>query len=175
MKVLFQTYTFNSTSKTITFNSTDIITLSNVLIITNVTDNIIIYNFANPLMGGTLLNNVLTLVYDTSSMSNTDELQIFLDLYGSPATEQTANLLLTLSENIDSSVFLLKRIAKIVEPISVQDINQRQRVTIDAISGGITLSNVTNLQALGGVDYRFQMIDQARNTYSNSIRNNITF
>lgn len=183
MKVLYQTYTFNALSKTITFNSNDIIDLTNVLIITNVTTNTIIYNFANPLMGGTILNNVLTLTYNTTTMSNTDKLQIYLDLFGTNATENTAQLLLTLSENIDSSVELLKRIAKIVEPISVQDAQQRQKVVVEGISSGTittvgtvtTVSTVTNTQSMGGVDYRYQIIDQARSTYSNSIRNNITF
>ena len=56
------------------------------LIITNVTDNVIIYNFASPGLGGTTSYNAsidhttLTLDYDTSSMSSDDSLQIFLDV-----------------------------------------------------------------------------------------------
>ena len=90
MKVLFTDYAFNATAKTITFNTTEAVSLSRVLIITNVNTNVIIYNFANPLQGGTILNNVLTLDFDTSSMSSSDPLQIFLDLYGTPSTETTS-------------------------------------------------------------------------------------
>ena len=77
-------------------------------------------------------------------------------------------------------IIVTKRIAKIVEPISVQDAQQRQKVVVEGISSGTittvtTVSTVSNTQSMGGVDYRYQIIDQARSTYSNSIRNNITF
>ena len=56
-----------------------------IQLITNVTDNIIIYNFASSGTGGTSAydaatgETTLTLDYDTSSMSADDELQIFVD------------------------------------------------------------------------------------------------
>lgn len=55
------------------------ITLDQILLITNVTDNVIIYNFADPTKGGTLTGNILSLSFDTTSMSNSDRLQIFVD------------------------------------------------------------------------------------------------
>ena len=55
------------------------ITLDQILLVTNVTDNVIIYNFADPTKGGNLTGNILSLSADTSSMSNTDRLQIFVD------------------------------------------------------------------------------------------------
>jgi len=55
------------------------ITLDQILLITNVTSNTIIYNFADPTKGGTLTGNILALSADTSAMSNTDRLQIFVD------------------------------------------------------------------------------------------------
>ena len=54
-------------------------------LITNVTDGVIIYNFADPTRGGSvtyesLLNETtLTLDFDTSSMDASDSIQIFLD------------------------------------------------------------------------------------------------
>jgi hypothetical protein len=177
-KIRIINYSFNKASKQIVFLDYTSISLDGLLLVTNVTDNTIIYNFADPIRGGTVSGNVLTLSYDTSGMSDTDSLQIFYDDPAiSPATETTAELLVALSEDIESSVFLLKRIAKILEPISTQDVQQRQRVIIDnIITGSIaTVSTVYNMQSLGGVDYRWMMIDQARNTYANGIRNNITF
>lgn len=56
-----------------------------ILLATNVTDNIIIYNFAQPGLGGACVYSafsevtVLTLEADTSSMSSADNIQIFLD------------------------------------------------------------------------------------------------
>jgi hypothetical protein len=55
------------------------ITLDQILLITNVTSNTIIYNFADPTKGGSLAGNILALSADTSAMSNTDRLQIFVD------------------------------------------------------------------------------------------------
>jgi len=160
MKVLFQDYTFNAATKQITFNTTDIVSLNQVLVITNVTDNVIIYNFADPAKGGVIANNVLTLTYDTTTMSNTDSLQIFLDLYGTPST--------------DDSVVLLRRLIQLLTPIATQDSQQRQRVSIDVISSG-TITTVQNVASYAGVDARFPIIDQARNTFANGIRQNLTY
>jgi hypothetical protein len=160
MKVLFQDYTFNAATKQITFNTTDIVSLNQVLVITNVTDNVIIYNFADPAKGGVITNNVLTLTFDTTAMSDTDSLQIFLDLYGTPST--------------DDSVVLLRRLIQLLTPIGVQDVQQRQRVVVEnSISGNI--QNVVNLNSYQNVDSRFPIIDQARNTFANGIRQNLTY
>lgn len=81
------TYSFDASAKTITFNSssTDDVSLANLLLITNVTDNEIIYNFGCAGFGATVNLNVVTLEYDTTSMSDSDELQIVI------YTEQTPN------------------------------------------------------------------------------------
>lgn len=80
MKQLVENYSFNKTSKTVTFSDFSTIDLDRILLVTNVTRNIIIYNFADPATGGTVATNVLTLTYDTSAMSNTDKLQIFYEV-----------------------------------------------------------------------------------------------
>jgi len=159
MKVLFQDYTFNAATKQITFNTTDVVSLNQVLVITNVTDNVIIYNFADAAKGGTIANNVLTLTFDTTTMSNTDSLQIFLDLYGTPST--------------DDSVVLLRRLIQLLAPIGVQDAQQRQRVVVE--SGNIAVTTINSLSAYANVDARFPIIDQARNTFANGIRQNLTY
>lgn len=59
--------------------------LNQILLITNTTDNVIIYNFADPNLGGSISYNsttnitTLTLKLNTSSMSSSDSLQIFYD------------------------------------------------------------------------------------------------
>lgn len=168
MKVLFEDYTFNAVSKQITFNTTDVITLEQMLIVTNVTTNKIIYNFADPALGGTISNNVLTLTFDTTSMSDPDKLQIFLDNTFLPASEE--------------SIQYLKKIVQILTPLATQDTQQRQRVTVEGAtitSGTITtvstVSTVSNLALYGGIDPRFQFIDAARLTYAQGIRNNLQF
>jgi hypothetical protein len=125
MKILFEDYTFNASAKQIRFNTTSVIGLEQLLIITNVTDNIIIYNFADPSAGGTISNNVLTLDYNTVSMSNTDSLQIFIDSLLSPASDETLQYL-------SDQTVLLRRMVKLLEPSSVQGASGRQQVDINA-------------------------------------------
>lgn len=78
--VLITEYTFDASAKTITFDSFAEIDIKRILTITNVTDNIVIYNFATDTTGGSVLTNVLTLEYDTTSMSDGDDLQIYYDM-----------------------------------------------------------------------------------------------
>ena len=73
-------YTFAKATDTITFSGLGTVELEDILLITNVTDNIIIYNFASSTLGGTLTANVLTLTYDCDAMADADELQIFIDV-----------------------------------------------------------------------------------------------
>jgi hypothetical protein len=78
-KKLIQNYTFSAASKQITFSDYTTIALASVLVITNVTRNIIVYNFADPLFGGTVATNVLTLTLNVTGHSDTDKLQIWYD------------------------------------------------------------------------------------------------
>ena len=162
MKIKLDNYTFNPAAKTVTFTDYASLDLSDVILITNVTDGTIIFNFASPNLVGSVVANVLTLNYDTTSMSSTDKLAIYLDDAYTPSS--------------DEALVLLRRMVKLMEPLAVQDSAQRQRVTIDAMSGVTlpTVTTVSNLAGLGGVDPRFQFIDQARNAYANGIRANIT-
>ena len=161
MKILFEDYSFNAATQQITFNTDSIISLEQLLVITNVTDNVIVYNFADPTKGGTISNNVLTLTFNTTAMSSSDKLQIFLDNTLTPASEE--------------SVQYLKKIIQLLTPISVQDGAQRQRVTIDAVVPAISVGTMSNVIAFGGVDVRFQFTDAARLTYAEGIRKNLQF
>jgi hypothetical protein len=76
-KKLVTSYTFSASAKTIV--SSDFTSLEKIQLITNVTDNIIIYNFAASAKGGSLSGTTLTLTYDTTTMDDTDKLQIFVD------------------------------------------------------------------------------------------------
>lgn len=79
MKVLVTNYTFDASARTVTFSDYDALVLERVLLITNVTDGVIIYQFNAPAKGGTVATSVLTLEYDTTSMSDTDDLQIWYE------------------------------------------------------------------------------------------------
>lgn len=117
-------YTFDPTAKTVTFsNLAQSLTLANILLITNTTANTIIYNFADPTTGAiSFNNNVLTLDYNTASMNASDVLQIYVDV-----------------ESYEESLqALLRRMNKLLESNAVVDLQQRQRLTIDAIRSSAT-------------------------------------
>jgi hypothetical protein len=123
------TYAFNPTAKTVTFSGlSQQITLANILLITNVTANTIIYNFASSSTGAvSFANNVLTLDYDTTSMSATDVLQIYLDLAGEESLHD-----------------LLRRMNKLLESNAVVDSRLRQKVVIEAIGTNLAAPTEVN-------------------------------
>lgn len=87
----------------------------------------------------------------------------------------------------DDTVILLRRIVKLLESNAVVDAANRQRITIDSIgpatavtntipvSGTVTVSSITSVGQLAGVDSRFQIIDWARQAYNSGIRSNLVF
>jgi hypothetical protein len=97
----------------------------------------------------------------------------------------------------EESIILLRRIVKLLEPSATQDSGQRQKVTIDSVttsafgSMGVNTAVLGNSVTIGAptfpatiapiyiweapVEQRWRVIDAARNTYSNSIRNKLTF
>lgn len=117
-------YTFDPTAKTVTFsNLAQSLTLANILLITNTTANTIIYNFADPTSGAVSFNNnVLTLDYNTTTMNASDFLQIYVDVESYEESLQT----------------LLRRMNKLLESNAVVDLQQRQRLTIDALRNSAT-------------------------------------
>jgi hypothetical protein len=150
-------YTFNPGAKTVTFsNLQQALTLANILLITNTTANTIIYNFADPTTGAiSFNNNILTLDYDTSSMNSSDILQIYVDV-----------------ESYEESLHtLLRRMNKILESNSVVDLQQRQRITIDALRTSATAT--TDLT--GTIPVSGTVTASASGTYTvnNSITNQL--
>lgn len=80
MKQIITNYTFDAGARTITFNDYTSINLERLTLITNLTDGVIIYQFNNAAKGGTVAGNVLTLAHDTTTMADTDDLQIFYEV-----------------------------------------------------------------------------------------------
>lgn len=88
MKTLVSPYTFNAAAKTIGLPQA--YALEQLLLITNVTTGTIIFNFSDPALGGSISGTTLTLDYDTTGMSSTDKLQIFVDTPIATATDNPA-------------------------------------------------------------------------------------
>ena len=72
-------YRFDALNKQITFFDVSF-SLEQILTITNTTDGILVYVFADSTLTGSLDNNVLTLQYNTNTMSDDDHLQIYIDI-----------------------------------------------------------------------------------------------
>jgi hypothetical protein len=128
-----------------------------------------------------LAGSTLTLNVDTSTHNANDALQVIY--------EDATSLAPTVAPQTDDLVRMLSRLVKILECNAVVDQQQRQRVTLDAMTGGLTLaalttvttvttvstvSAVTNQVAMAGMD-REQYINIAKNTYANAIRPQLTF
>jgi len=165
MKTLITNYTFNKVAKQITFSGLTAIELERVFLITDVTNNIIIYNFADVAKGGSVSGNVLILDFNTNtvSYSNSDDLQIFYDLEEKEQENQEV---------------LLRRIVKLLESNAVVDYANRQRIKLDAL-GGVEVTTtvpisgniggtvaVSGITAIGGNDPRYQFIYEARTSYA---------
>jgi len=135
----YGSYSFNAASSQVTLNLNGVPPkLESVLLITNVTDNIIIYNFANPALGATLSGNVLTLDYSTVAMSDTDNLQIW---YYNEDAQQTD--LVDLAMSIKRDIQMIRR-----EPnMTPQGLNTF--VTNGALTTVSTVSTVSSITYFG--------------------------
>lgn len=188
MKKLITNYSFDSALKKITFLDYAAIDQEGILLITNVVDNLIIYNFADAAVGGTVAGNVLTLTYDTAVMSNTDALQIYYDDANvNAATEES--LVLLHEQNV-----LMRRILKTTDSLATVDVQQRQRITLDGGNGssavvpvhvrlGDGTSNTMVAPLANGfanstfwvVPDAWKFIDASRLNFQQAIRSNLQF
>lgn len=146
MKELVTTYVFSASANTVT--STSFSSLESILLITNVSRNTILYNFADNTLGGSLVGNVLTLIKDCSSMSDSDLLQIFIDTPNTDFEYLNALLASGLAE-------IVHQLQSIRNDGGMADAAGRVRIAIESGSVGIsssqTLANVTTIANLTNI------------------------
>jgi hypothetical protein len=177
MKLLITNYNFNAAAGTITFNDYTLVYLHGLLMITNISNSTkpVLYQFNNTGLTATIVNNVITLGYNTTLMNNNDALEIFYDdvLQDTKRSEEA---------------MLLRRLVDILESNATVDSSNRQKIAVEvmpsitvssapttAVSGSLTTAGtVSSVGQLAGVDSRYQIIDWARAAY-NTIRSNIIF
>ncbi len=139
MKYLVKNCVFDAAARAVTFPVP--ITLDRLLLITNTTRNRIIYNFADPLAGGVMAGNVLTLAADTTGMQDSDALQVYAD---DGVSQEDA--LAQISDSIAELALAIRRL-QVVAPLP--DPAGRMRVAIE--SGSLnSVSTVSNLNLIGG-------------------------
>lgn len=153
MKIQITNYTFDSSAKTVTFTDYTTIRLDSLLLITNVTDNVIIYNFASPTLGGTVSGNVLTLTYNTSSMDNADKLQIFYDdSEVQPANTELQTTLYSLTETLQELSTRLTTLASMANSgapamrvIPIASVSTAVTGSVTATVASTVVSSMTNM------------------------------
>lgn len=92
MRQIITNYSFNAASKQIDFSSYPGFDIQKLTAIINVTSNQLIYQSGNLIYGySAFSSNVLTLLFDTTSMNNGDLLQIYYDSSEIPAIGQKTN------------------------------------------------------------------------------------
>jgi hypothetical protein len=167
-------YVFDKTAKTITFSGVPL-TQEQLSIITNTTSQAIIYSFAHTALGGTLVGSVLTLTYDTSAMSNTDKLQIYVDIPNVvPALPSGASTEDTLKE-LASLTRLLKRVIQNPNWLNIPN-NALQVLTmansvITTVSTVSAVTVVTGLTNIGGQSADQMMINDTHMRWALTKRN----
>jgi len=146
MKTLITNYTPDPFNGVIRFNdfysssnpTGKVLELERVLVITNVTTNIMLYNFAAVGRGASVINgNELFLDIGFSTYSATDELQIWYDNELTPASDQLVDALFEVAKKLE---FLT----------AVRGSNADLRVTPMSTPNMSTLTTLTNLSGLSG-------------------------
>ena len=106
---------------------------------------------------------------------------------GQATDVSVVNPLPVFDDRVENLISLLERLVKISESNQVVDSAQRQRITLDAITAGITLPTVATVTAVTTVStvntvsnitqnagmVREQYINIAKQTYASSIRNRL--
>ena len=162
MNIKIDNYTFDKTARTITFTNYESIRLDKIAIITNVTDNIMVYNFASPTLGGTVSGNVLTLTYDTSTMSNDDKLQIIYD-------DKDASILTQLLQSVK---LLFQVMAN--PPWVDKTANQLRAQVTGSISTVTTVTTAASVTNFGTYPAQLGIIDQNRASWAVLVRGRIS-
>lgn len=161
-------YIFDPAAKTITFSCDTQISLEQVLTITNTTDGIMIYCFADPVLGGTIAGQILTLEYNTSSMSADDALQIYVDI---PEAEPTRdNSITQLLRRIVTALLYPPWVDRSANAIR----NQVQSGTITAVTTVTTCTTTTNLSQIDTMQGRLLIMGTNINSWANAQRRTIS-
>lgn len=99
----------------------------------------------------------------------------------------------TINPTTEETVFLLRRMVKLLESNATVDSQNRLRIALDSAPVAVTVAQGTaaqlnanvgtvttittlnNLALIAGIDPRFQFIDNARIAFATGIRNNLTY
>lgn len=169
----------------VTFSGLDL-ELNQILIITNISRNTIIYNFASTSAGvSSFSNNELVLIFDTSTYSSNDILQVFVDISG-----EKYPVPIDMSPKSWLSVAFSRIMASLASPVGYAQDTKRYRATTLIESGTVTTvstvstvttvttvttcSTVTNIAQLGGLAADRLVLNQNYSAWASTVRARIT-
>lgn len=150
MKKRLTGYTFDASAQTVVHASFSDVTLAGIQLITNVTDGLVIYNFADATKGGTLSTDTLTLEYDTTSMSDTDELMILVE-------DGSASV--AVSGTVTATVPSVDAVGEITNPVAVTNagltelaaaINGSSQMDVNLAANGIGIATAAKQDTIIG-------------------------
>jgi len=186
------TLTFNKTAGTLNIVTNQTLTNANMLLIVNATRNQVMMNFVDPSLSYTItsvmgMNSMwtctVTFGYSTSSMADTDLMQVYVDVQG-------------IEESLQA---FLRRLISLMESNAIVDSSGRQKIIIDAITtaavtnttgfGPNVISSTpgsatpyaapTSIPVLtvseGPVDQRWRLVDSTQMSYGVAIRNQLNW
>jgi len=164
-----------------------------MLLIVNATRNQVMMNFIDPSLSYTLtsvmgMNNMCTCTisfgYSTSSMADTDIMQVYVDVQG-------------IEESLEA---FLRRLISLMESNAIVDSSGRQKIVMDAITTSMAVTNTTGFGpnvvsstpgsntpyaapasvptltvSEGPVDQRWRLVDSSQTSYTVAIRNQLIF
>lgn len=126
-------YLFSASTGIITINGIENLIIENFLMIVNATRSVVLYNPFKVGLGGVINGKTIDLQIDTSLMSDSDDLLIFLNI-----EDQTENALA-----------LLRQIIRLLEPSASVDSYGRQRVTLDGAAQTVTMATTGGANVTG--------------------------
>jgi len=156
-------------------------TLNQILVVTNVTRNQIIYNFADETTGAvSFSNNVLTLDVDTSTHSSGDVLQAFVDVADGQAMVAEGELI----EVLEAMRFAINQLTRSIgfalpnasgQPIfeARQAIAGNLNATVSGTVNVGSVTTVTNQSQIGGLA-SIHVVPAVMNTDAATLRRNIS-
>ena len=183
-KQIIQNYIFDASARTLTLSDFTTVRLDGLQLITNVTDNTIIYNFAAPTLGATVSDNVITLAYDTTSMTDTDSIQIIYDSGTEVALYDEQQAQTAILEQIKTNSELLAQLSVVVKNLQQATVdppyldksvnatrNQIVSGTINTVTTATTVGTVTNIDTYQG---KLLMIGQDISAWALTVRGRIS-
>lgn len=170
-------YIFNAAAQTVTFLDYPNLKIEGIQLITNLDSSEIIYQFNSAAKAGTVEGNVLTLVYDTTVMSNVDKLQI---IYNPPEGGIFDVLLTALTQILNpiirefsGTVVQLATGKKVQAVLSSGDSTLGAVTSVGTLTTLTTCATVTNTANLGLLPAENIVRDLEEINYNTGIRSKI--